>query len=371
MRSYLLIAALFIISLLPAQEKNAAVLIQGVLTNHQQIDKIYLDLLDGKPRELLAASLDEQGKYLFSFTAERPDIYRLRITEPNHLLLVLSPGDSLLIQSDAFQLNSTSTIAGSVETQKMYTVGPVVSFYEKKLDSLSKSYQNIQSTNGSSAELDEVQQRYMETRDTLFDFIRINIKRDPTSLVWLFFIEKLDIENDFASFSLLADSLARVHPENLYVKNLQRKVEGERRLAVGSPAPEITLPTPDGDSASLSDLRGKVVLIDFWAGWCGPCRRENPKLLRLHSKYAPHGFDIFGVSLDRTRDSWINAIVQDSLKWTQVSDLKYWQSEAAKTYQVSAIPHTVLVDQEGRILAKKLRGEALEKKLQELFPQAE
>ena len=202
------------------------------------------------------------------------------------------------------------------------------------------------------------------------EFLRINIQRDPGSLVWLFFVEKMDIENEFETFSILAESLSNLYPENTYVKNLVRKVEGERRLAVGSPAPEIVLPNPEGDTISLSDFRGKVVLIDFWAGWCGPCRRENPNLVRLYKKFAPHGFEVFGVSLDRSRDSWENAIIQDSLLWPQVSDLKYWQSEAAKTYQVSSIPHTVLIDEQGRILAKKLRGEALEKKLLSLFPNA-
>ncbi|RMG31990.1 MAG: TlpA family protein disulfide reductase [Bacteroidetes bacterium] len=150
---------------------------------------------------------------------------------------------------------------------------------------------------------------------------------------------------------------------------LHQDVQSLRAQLVGGQAPEIHLPTPEGDSLRLSDLRGKVVLIDFWASWCGPCRRENPHVVRLYNKYKDKGFEILGVSLDRNKQSWVKAIEKDGLSWKHVSDLKYWQSEAARTYGVNAIPHTVLVDAEGKIIGKKLRGQALENKLAEIFGQ--
>ncbi len=118
----------------------------------------------------------------------------------------------------------------------------------------------------------------------------------------------------------------------------------------------------------LSDLRGKVVLIDFWASWCRPCRNENPNVVKLYQKYQAKGFDIYSVSLDRDKTSWINAIKSDNLTWeNHVSDLKYWSSAGAKQYNVSSIPSTFLLDREGRIIAKNLRGAALEQKLQEIL----
>jgi peroxiredoxin len=144
-------------------------------------------------------------------------------------------------------------------------------------------------------------------------------------------------------------------------------VENMKKLAIGSPAPEIALPDPDGNVVPLSSLRGKYVLVDFWAKWCGPCRRENPNIVRAYNKYKDKGFTVYGVSLDRTREDWLQGIREDGLTWTHVSDLKFWQSEAARTYNINAIPFSLLLDPNGIIIAKNLRGEALEKKLSEVF----
>ena len=148
---------------------------------------------------------------------------------------------------------------------------------------------------------------------------------------------------------------------------MQAQIEQMKSFVVGGQAPDFTQKTPEGEEMSLTDLRGKVVLVDFWASWCGPCRRENPNVVRMYNKYKDKGFDILGVSLDKTHDRWVQAIEQDGLKWHHISDLKGWQNEVAQAYGVRSIPHTVLLDQEGRILARNLRGEALERKLEELF----
>ncbi len=149
------------------------------------------------------------------------------------------------------------------------------------------------------------------------------------------------------------------------------KVEAQaatmRTYITGAEAPLFTGPTPEGGTVSLESLRGKVVLIDFWASWCGPCRRENPNVVKVYDKYKDKGFEILGVSLDKTKDRWIKAIADDQLSWLHISDLKGWQSQYGRLYGVSSIPQTVLVDREGKILARNLRGAALEQKLAEIF----
>ncbi|MEZ4804354.1 MAG: TlpA disulfide reductase family protein [Bacteroidia bacterium] len=153
-----------------------------------------------------------------------------------------------------------------------------------------------------------------------------------------------------------------------YYADLKTIYDNNKLLAEGEVAPDIVLNQPNGKVLKLSDLKGKVVLIDFWASWCGPCRAEFPNVKRVYSKYKDQGFEIFGVSLDKDSAAWVNSINALGLNWRHVSDLKYWSSAPAKLYKVTGIPFTVLLDKEGRIIAKNLRGEELERKLEELFP---
>lgn len=149
------------------------------------------------------------------------------------------------------------------------------------------------------------------------------------------------------------------------------RLEFELRKAsafmTGFEAPDLVGMTPDSMSYALSKMRGKYVLVDFWASWCGPCRKENPNVVAQYKKYKDKGFDILGVSLDRDHGAWKRAIEQDGLPWHHISDLKGWQSQHAQLYSINSIPQTVLVDKEGKIIARNLRGESLEAKLKELF----
>jgi peroxiredoxin len=179
-------------------------------------------------------------------------------------------------------------------------------------------------------------------------------------------------KGSFISYADRYESTFELPPsEQTYLSSrrgvLEEKVRRAQALAIGVVPPEIELPTPEGKIVKLSDLRGKVVLIDFWASWCRPCRQENPNVVRVYNQYKDKGFEILGVSLDRTKDRWVQAIAQDGLDWYHVSDLQYWSSVAAQDYMVSGIPATFLLDREGKIIAKNLRGPALEAKLKEVL----
>ena len=152
-----------------------------------------------------------------------------------------------------------------------------------------------------------------------------------------------------------------------YVQQIESMIARMEKVQVGSEAPDFTLPDVNGNLVSLSSFRGKYVLVDFWAAWCPDCRKENPNIVSAWEKYKNKNFAILGVSLDRNRDQWLAAIEKDKLTWTQVSDLKYWSSEAAVLYCIRWIPMSFLIDPEGKIVAIGLEGEELHNKLEELL----
>lgn len=185
----------------------------------------------------------------------------------------------------------------------------------------------------------------------------------------LMFLDNFPREKHAALHNEVVKALYAKYPDHQLVKERYAiETSPATATSVGSIAPDLAYPDPDGNIRKLSDLRGKVVLLDFWASWCRPCRGENPHVVAMYQKYHDKGFEVFSVSLDRDKESWKRAIASDGLVWpNHVSDLKYWSSEAARTYGVSSIPSTFLLDQDGRIIAKNLRGEALAKALQQIF----
>jgi peroxiredoxin len=156
-----------------------------------------------------------------------------------------------------------------------------------------------------------------------------------------------------------------------YVKVLKELSETLETVQIGKAAPDFTAKDVNGKDVKLSQHQGKYLLVDFWAAWCGPCRRENPNVVKAYQKYKAKGFDVYGVSLDKSKAAWVKAIKDDGLNWTQVSDLAFWNSAPAKLYGVRAIPSNFLLDPNGIIVARNLRGEELEKALSELLDKAQ
>lgn len=215
----------------------------------------------------------------------------------------------------------------------------------------------------------QYQMAYNEATDRNNQVLKDLLLQNKDDLAVLMFIDAFPREKNVALHSEIVKALHAVLPDNTLVKERYAiETSPATSTAVGSIAPELAFSDPEGNIRKLSDLRGKVVLIDFWASWCRPCRNENPHVVAMYKKYHDQGFEVFSVSLDRDKNSWVNAIKADGLIWpNHVSDLKYWQSEGAKIYGVSSIPCTFLIDQEGRILARGLRGDDLSRTLKKIF----
>lgn len=219
------------------------------------------------------------------------------------------------------------------------------------------------------ATMHALQQKYMDHVKKYNDQIAALLVEKSPSLAVINLLQSniLDKDEYYQTYVAIAEKLKKEWSAYDRAQDFIKYIDNMKLTAVGQPAPEIALPNPQGEVVKLSSLRGKYVLVDFWAKWCGPCRQENPNVVRAYQKYKDKGFTVFGVSLDRNREDWLQAIEQDNLTWTHVSDLKYWQSEAAKTYNITGIPFSVLLDPNGVIIDKNLRGAALHQKLEEIF----
>lgn len=181
--------------------------------------------------------------------------------------------------------------------------------------------------------------------------------------LYRYFTYQLPLEDLKATRAKISPALAN----NPYVKDLDGIIQQLENVEIGKVAPEFSLPDTAGVSVSLSDYRGKYVLLDFWASWCPPCRKENPNVVNAYQQYKDKNFTVLGISLDQDKDKWLKAIQDDNLTWGHVSDLKYWDSEIPALYGVRGIPANVLLDPNGVIIAKNLKGEALQEKLKEIL----
>jgi len=347
-----------------AQQAGKDFTINGTVKNPVAGGKVYLEV--GQPAKRLdSAKVDASNHFSFKgHETEGGSFYQLNLFNQQKVGLLVEGGETLEVTADA--ATKTADVKGSKNMEYYQKIMSQYRAMTEKSKSWQAQYADAEQKRDTK-KIDQIQKDYEESTRQFAGTIKQMLPEMGTSLVALFATNFLNPEQDFPTLDALAKKFEKENPDSRQAKNFIGNMARMRGVMVGSEAPDITLNNPQGKVVSLSSLRGKYVLIDFWASWCGPCRMENPNVVRMYNKYKDKGFEIYSVSLDRDKDPWLKAIEKDGLTWTHVSDLKYWQSAAAQQYGVTAIPATFLLDKEGKIIAKNLRGESLERKLDELL----
>lgn len=359
--------------------------ISGKLSNRNG-DSIYLADLNGtKPERLASSFVDPEGNFSFTLDIQEPGYYRIETDERNFAVFILSPGDKAVLNADMGNLGYTYQVEGSAETKLFLDINKYStelarkkSAIGNKKDSIIRTYQFLVGKNNTQKYIDSLD-KAMEPEFNKLDAqltpmiaegvekAKSFIDAHPGALANLAAIGLLNNETDFPEFVKVYDQFKAKYPDSKNLRGFYGWIESKQKLAHGSEAPDFTVQDPNGNPILLSQFRGKITLVDFWASWCGPCRKENPNVVKLYQKYKDKGFEIFGVSLDEKKENWLAAIAADGLTWKHGSELRGWNSSFCQLYNVQSIPFTMLLDKDGKILAMNLRGAMLEQKLEQLF----
>lgn len=300
--------------------------LQGHVTG-TETGKVYLQKFENKTFITIDSATLEAGKFSFKTKLELPELYGVTLEKDQSPYYVFLESGEVNLELDPAANYRGSKVTGSA-AQDLFIA------YKKQ--------KNV----------------------NISDFIKTNPKSIVSAYVlYREYSYRLSPQEIQANVLLLDPALH----QSPYVAVLNELVTVLERVSIGKTAPDFSSVSPDGKTVSLKDFRGKYVLVDFWAAWCGPCRQENPNLVKAYQQYHDQGFEILGVSLDKKKEAWEKAIKDDHLTWTQVSDLAFWNSAPARLYGVRAIPSNVLLDPQGVIVGRNLRGEELQQKLQELF----
>ena len=355
------LSALFILAACGSEKGyNLSGTIQGVsdatIYLQQRIDKEYVSIDSVSTAD---------GSYEFTGSVVVPDVYYVFIPGKRGRAMLFLENSKINMTVHADTLWSPEVSGSTVHDEYNSYQESIEAIYEK-LNVLWAEFKEAEAA-GDTAIAKELEASMDEVYDGVGEAQKTYVKDNPTSFVAPFIVQSLHYGMEADEIEELLNNLDPALEATTLVSSMRKRIEVLKKVAIGQPAPDFTQADPDGNQVSLSSLRGNYLLIDFWAAWCGPCRRENPNVVAAYNKFHEKGFDILGVSLDNSKEDWLKAISDDNLTWHQVSDIKGWGNEAAAMYGISSIPSNLLLDPDGKIIAKNLRGEDLHAELETLL----